>query len=148
MAVDIAAIRTAIAERISDVCGISAYPFDVVSTVYPRAIVLPGTPLVEYHTTFGQGLSQLNFVVEVRTVATDPVPAQETLATFCGAGTGQTLSILDALEDVGTDNTPQLDGAVHAINVESVSVGPGIQLTEGPLEFTALFQVAVLARRD
>lgn len=148
MAVDIAAIRTAIAERITEVCGINAYPFDVPSTVYPRAIVLPGSPLVEYHAAM-RDLCRLNFVIEVRTNSTDPVPAQAELAAFCGAGTGQTASVFDALEDVAVDaTTPTLDGAVENITVEQVEVLPGVQLVEGPLEFTANFRVAVKARRD
>ena len=147
MTITTATIREAIASRIQDVCGITAYPFDVSSTVYPRAIVMTGSPTIEYHSTFGQGLSVLRFEVEVRTVAADPVPAQRALSEFVDTGTSR--SVLDALERVDSPaTTPTLGGVVENIIVESVNTPPGVQLVEGQLEFTALFTVAVLARRN
>lgn len=146
MPLDTAVIREAIANRIQTVCGITAYPFDVASTVYPRAIVMPGGPAVEYHSSYGQSLATLKFEVEVRTVAADPIPAQRTLATF--VDTAVPTSVIDALERVDSPaTTPTLGGVVENVMVESVALPPGVQLTEGGLEFTALFTVSVLARR-
>lgn len=141
-------IRTAIAARLQSTCGLTAYPYDVSSTVYPRAIVLPGSPAVEYHSSFGRGLVIMRFDIEVRTVAADPVSAQVALSRFVDAGTGESSSVIDALELVAVGaTTPTLDGAVENITVESVQIGPGLQLVEGPIEFTATFRVQVLARR-
>ena len=118
----------------------------MISTVYPRAIVMPGSPSIEYHSSFGNSLATLRFDVEVRTVAADPVVAQRALAVF--ADTAVTTSVIDALERVDSPAvTPTLGGAVENVMVESVSLPPGVQLTEGGLEFTALFSVIVLARR-
>ena len=90
----------------------------------------------------------LLFDIEVRTVATDPVSAQIALSKFVDAGTGEPSSIIDALEFVSTGAmSPNLDGAVDNIMVESVQIAPGLQLTEGPVEFTATFRVQVLTRR-
>lgn len=142
------AIREAIANRLQQRCGINAYPFDVASTVYPRAIVLPSSPAVEYHSSFGRGMCVLLFDIEVRTVATDPVSAQIALSKFVDAGTSESSSIIDALEFVSTGAmSPNLAGAVDNIMVESVQIAPGLQLTEGPVEFTATFRVQVLTRR-
>ena len=141
-------IREAIATRIQQLCGLTAYPFDIASTVYPRAIVMPASPAVEYHSSFGRGLSVLLFDIEVRTVAADPVSAQVALSKYIDAGTGEASSVIDALELVSVGAlTPNLDGAVENVMVESVQVAPGLQLTEGPIEFTATFRVQVLARR-
>lgn len=141
-------IREAIATRLQTMCGITAYAFDVSSTVYPRAIVLPASPAIEYHSSFGRGLSTLLFDVEVRTVAADPVSAQVALSRFVDAGTNESASVIDALELVSTGAmTPTLDGAVENVMVESVQMNNGLQLTEGPIEFTATFRVQVLARR-
>jgi hypothetical protein len=57
--------------------------------------------------------------------------------------------VFDALETLTTGTpTPDLDGVVENINVESVELSDGVQLAEGPIEFTAVFSVAVKARRD
>jgi hypothetical protein len=88
----------------------------------------------------------LRFDIEVRTIAPDPIPAQRALAAF--ADTGVATSIVDALERVDSPAvTPTLGGIVENINVETVTLPPGAQLTEGGLEFTALFSVIVRARR-
>lgn len=142
-------IRAAIATRLQSTCGLTAYAFDVSSTVYPRAIVLPASPAIEYHASYGAGLSILLFDIEVRTVAVDPVSAQIALSKFVNAGTGETSSVIDALELVAVGSTtPTLGGVVENIMVESVQIAPGQQLTEGPIEFTATFRVQVLARRN
>jgi hypothetical protein len=148
MSLDLRAIREALASRIQESCNLTAFPFDVSSVIYPRAIVMPGSPAVEYHTTF-RDLCLLNFRIEVRAVAADPVSAQIALAEFCAAGTGQSRSVFDALETVTAPAlTPDLDGVVENINVDSVELSDGVQLVEGPVEFTAVFNVAVMARRD
>ena len=146
MSLDLRAIREAIATRIEESCNLTAYPYDIVTTVYPRAIVLPGSPAVEYHAAM-RDLCRLNFRIEVRCVAADPVSAQIALDQFVNAGTGQGRSVFDALEDLTTNPSPDLAGVVENINVESVELPDGIQI-EDRLEFTAIFRVAVKARRD
>jgi len=149
MALDVQAIREAIATRLSDRCGVTAYPFDVSSVVYPRMIVMPGSPFISYHETLGNGLVELAFEIEVRATATDPIGGQLALCPFLNAGTLQDRSVLTALEEVATgDTTPTLGGAVENIVVTNVFTPPGVQLVEGPYEFTATFSVAVRARRN
>lgn len=147
MSLDPEVIRQAIATRITESCNLTAFPFDVSSTVYPRAIVMPGSPAIEYHHSM-RDLCVLNFRIEVRTNAADPVSAQVALAQFIAAGTGQSRSILDALEDVATgDTTPTLGGVVENIHVESVELFDA-DLDTNPVVFTAVFRVVVKARRD
>jgi hypothetical protein len=149
MAFNTETIREAIADRLLSSCELTSYPFDVATVTYPRAIVMPGSPFITYHGTFGGGLSELNFEIEVRATAADPVDAQIILSRFVNAGTGESLSVIDALELVSVGSTtPTLGVAVENIVVTDVSTPPGVQLTEGPFEFTATFTVAVLARRN
>lgn len=151
MAVNLQTIRNAIRDRLQDVVGLNTYSYDTVSTVYPRAIVMPRTnTTAEYHSTFGPALTVINLDIEVKTCATDPVSAQMALDQYVGSGTGMSgTSVPDALEQVSTGSTtPTLGGAVENIVVESVVMTPGVQLTSGEYEFTATFTVAVLARRD
>lgn len=148
MSLDLRAIREALATRIQESCNLTAFPYDQASIIYPRAIVLPGSPAVEYHASM-RDLCRLNFRIEVRTNAADAISAQIALDQFVNAGTGQSRSVFDALENLTTGTpTPDLDGVVENINVESVELSDGVQFTEGPVEFTAVFNVAVKARRD
>ena len=155
MSLDLKAIREAIAARIQESCNVTAYPYDKATVVYPRAIVLPGSPAVEYHAAM-RDLCRLNFRIEVRCSAGDSVAAQIALDQFVNAGTGQSKSVFDALEDLTVGTTsPNLAGVVENINVESVELPDGIQFpgpngepNGGPFEFTAIFRVAVKARRD
>lgn len=147
MALDTRVIREAIADRLREWCGLTAYPFDQRTSVYPRAIVLPGSPSVEYHRAMGD-LVSLTYRVEVRTVAADPVSAQIALAEFVDAGTGKTRSVHDALLDVATgDTTPTLGGVVENVHIDTVELADGLELTEGQIEFTATFNVTVKTRR-
>ena len=147
MSLDTRTIREAIATRITEFCNLTAYPFDVSSTVYPRAIVLPGSPGIEYHHSM-RDLCVMNFRVEVRTSAADAVSAQVALAEFIAAGTGQSRSIIDALEDVATgDTTPTLGGVVENVHVESVELFDA-DTEANPAIYTATFRVVVKAKRD
>lgn len=147
MSLDTKVIREAIATRITEWCGLTAFAFDVSSIVYPRAIVLPGSPGVEYHHSM-RDLCVLNYRVEVRTNAADAVSAQIALAQFVAAGTGQSRSIIDALEDVATgDTTPTLGGAVENIFVESVELFDA-DVESNPAIYSAIFRVVVKAKRD
>lgn len=142
MGLNTATIREAIATKLQTTCGLNAFPYEVVPQVYPRARVLPDTPTIVYHGTFGtSGMSELAFNVEVAVSSPDPVAGQKVLATYIG--TGVSTSVLDALE---ADVT--LAGAVDNLVVESVTLGQGTQYTDnGPIEFVATFKVAVRARR-
>lgn len=148
MAFDIAAIREAVAARIRET-GLEAYPFDVQSDIYPRAIVYPGRPFVNYHSTFGPGLVTLRFEVIITANATDPVGAQADLARWLNAGTGVARSVFDALERVTAgDTTPTLHGAVEGIHVEGVEAGPGVNAGTGArYEFAATLSLVVVVRR-
>ena len=150
MAVDLVLIRQAVANRIEETTNLRTYPFPVQSDVYPRVMVMNGSPLVATaHGTFRSPLCDINLIVEVATKGMDPVPAQEELARYVSSGTGfETTSVMDALEDlVPGEQTPTLDGLVENINVESVSVDDGEPI-DGGLVFTALFRVTVRARRN
>jgi hypothetical protein len=147
MSLDTKVIREAIATRITEFCNLTAFPFDVSNGTYPRAIVLPGSPGIEYHHSM-RDLCVLNYRVEVRANAADAVSAQIALAQFVAAGTGQARSIIDALEDVATgDTTPTLGGVVENVHVESVELFDA-DTEANPAIYTAVFRVVVKAKRD
>lgn len=128
--------------------SVTVYPWATASDVYPQITVLPGSPAVQYHTTYGQGLAQVNLVVEVRTTAADPISAQIALSKFTNAGTGEPRSIIDALEATLGGNTPTLNGVVENVMVVDCAVNGGEQLGSGVYEFAATFNVQILARRN
>lgn len=149
MAVDLTEIRKGLVEFLKlSLPKTPVFAHDVATPVYPRIIVLPGEPYVTYHSTFGPSLTQVNLLVEVKATAADPESAQIQLARFLGTGTGQTLSIADAIEKVVTgQTTPTLGGLVENVTVDTVSVNTGEQLTDNTIEFAATFRVAALVRR-
>jgi hypothetical protein len=146
-------IREAVESRLAaafaaNADSVTIYPWLTSSDVYPQITVNHSTPAVEYHSSFGRGLCQVNLTVEVRTTAADPISAQIALSKFANAGTGETRSIVDALEAVTSGTTPNLDGAVENVVVAQVSMNQGEQLASGVYEFAATFDVQVLARRN
>lgn len=148
MALDLRAIREAVAERVKERCKINAYPYGVKSVVRPSVEVLPDSPFVEYHQTM-RTRCQVNLLVVVTCAAADMQSAQIARDEFVSAGTAQGRSIFDALEDVADgSHTPNLDGAVTNIHVASVDAPPGVAVTENDYEFTATFKVTIQAERD
>lgn len=149
MAFDLTAIREAVRDHIRlTIPKVQVYAHDVESGVYPRIIVLPASPYVTYHSTFGAGLAQVNLLVEVKAAAMDPESAQIQLARFLNAGTAQDWSVFDAIERITDGTTPNLGGEVENVIVQDVTVNSGNQLQDGTLEFAATFQLACLVRRS
>lgn len=153
MSINLQAIREGVEARIAAVFAsngesVSIYPFLIASDVYPQITVTMGNPGIEYHSSYGLGLSVVNLAIEVRTTAADPVSAQIALSKFANAGTGETKSIIDAVESITTGNTPTLAGVVENVMVTGVSFNSGEQLANNVYEFSATFTVQVLARRN
>lgn len=149
MAFDVTAIREAVRAHIQlTIPKVQVHAHDVESGFYPRVIVLPASPYVTYHSSFGAGLAQVNLLVEVKAAAMDPESAQIQLGRFLGAGTGQDWSIFDAVERVTDGPTPNLAGEVENVTVSDVTVNSGNQLENGTVEFAATFQVSCLVRRS
>lgn len=152
MAVNVDSIRAAVAAQIQTVCGINAFPYVTNSTIYPRAEVLPDTPFLEYHGSFGTGMATMNVLVVVRHSAGDLVSVQKRLSDFVGGGQASVNSIIDALEQVATGAThPNLSNAtsVSDVMVSDVTLDNGVQVGDGgPYEFTATFKVTIRVSRS
>lgn len=144
MALNTQAIHDALASQILTITGKPANAWDTTSTAYPAITVLPGTPYVTYHNT--PTMVSMNLQVEVATNAMEKESAQIALSRFVNAGTGETTSILDALENV-TSLTPTLGGVVENINVVDVSIFTRTSPDGANQEHVALFNIQVLARR-
>lgn len=153
MTINLQTIREGVEARLQDAfsangLSITIHPWLINDDVYPIVTVMPGSPLIEYHTTYGQGLSQINLIIEVRTTAADPISAQIALSRFTNAGTGEPRSIIDALEATLGGNTPTLNGVVENVMVVDCAINNGEQLGSGVYEFAATFNVQILARRN
>jgi hypothetical protein len=160
-------IRQAMADRINAVFAANGvtcavYARDVRTNSYPRVIILPDTQYITYNSSMNgssakRGLMQLSYLVEVKTAATEAESAQITLAKFLGSGPTQVASVPDAIESLGGSEeapaSPQLNGAVSIVNVNTCTVDTGRELTDdlgkptGVLEFTATIQVDVYTEK-
>ena len=143
MAVDISAIRVALATAVDSVTGVRAYPRDPGQTVTSSeantaVVVVPGDdPMVHYNDAFRGGLSELHMRLEVRCQLADFTAAQKRVEELLSAGTGTSRSLHDA---VRTD--PTLAGAVSdCLPTEARIVG----VTDGWL--VAEIDVRIITRR-
>ncbi|MFM1965719.1 MAG: hypothetical protein RL134_1444 [Actinomycetota bacterium] len=147
MALDLRAIREAVAQRIQDRCKVTAYAHPTNSVVFPQATVLPGVPYVTYHITMHTRV-EVRLQVVVRVIAADLASAQIARDELVNAGTGEVRSIFDALEEITSPaTTPTLGGAVDNIHVVSVDAPQGVRDGD-QFEFTATFDVVIQATRS
>ena len=154
MAFDVTAIRKAIATQITNQLtagGVKAavYAHPVQTNMFPRVVIMPGTPYIEYKSSFGPGLSTINLIISVQCSAMEAESAQLSLARFLNAGTGQGGSIFDAVEKVTAPAlTADVAGAVQHVAVSDVSIDDGVLSSDNTFEYTATFNVAVYVTRS
>lgn len=143
MAFDLGAQRTGIKTRLTTVTGLHVYrtvPDDIIA---PAAIVAPAETFIDYHAAFAKGLAVANWRVIVATGRTMSAEGQDLLDRYLSSGTGQTVSLIDALEG---DKT--LGGVVDDIHV-SVSNSYGeVRWNETASYFGAELAVAVRVDRQ
>lgn len=143
MAFDLGAQRTGIKTRLATVTGLHVYrtvPDDIIA---PAAIVAPAETFIDYHAAFAKGLAVANWRVIVATGRTMSAEGQDLLDRYLSSGTGQTVSLIDALEG---DKT--LGGVVDDIHV-SVSNSYGeVRWNETASYFGAELAVAVRVDRQ
>lgn len=106
MALDIDAALTALVGKVqtalTGVRPVNAYEADPGGgRSYPAVTAKPGEPFVDYHITMDGAVIRALCVVMVRLevrVAARPIDSYKAVYAFCSAGTGQTSSIVDAIE--------------------------------------------------
>jgi hypothetical protein len=114
---DVSAVRTALASQIATVTGMRTLPEAKDQISPPVAIVLPGTPFVQYGLTL-DGAFTVN--LRVLLVISDAGPnekVQRALDAYLGSGAGVTASSIQ--NAIRTD--PTLGGVVHFAEVMTVS---------------------------
>lgn len=125
MAFDVGAQRAGLATRLATVTGLrvaTTVPDDVIP---PMAVLAPADPFIDYDLAMGKGLAEAHWRIIVAVSKTAGAAAQDLLDDYLSAGTGQTLSIIDALE---ADKT--LGGAVQHLHVEAPRAYGVLQLNE------------------
>lgn len=115
MALDLAAIRAGLATRLATITGLTVADAGIDNIpAPPAAIVLPGNDTgVDYHQSFGSGLCQVPYRVVILVGRDTIVASQDLLDSYLSAGTGQTVSVLDAIY---SDET--LGGTVEHVKVD------------------------------
>lgn len=125
MAFDVGAQRSGLATRLGTVANLrvsTVVPDDVLP---PMAIISPADPFIDYHLAMGKGLAQADWRIIVAVAKTPGAATQDLLDDYLSSGTGQTLSIIDAIE---ADKT--LGGAVQHLHVGQPRAYGVIQLNE------------------
>lgn len=97
MAFDVGAIRSGLKTRLETIEGLRS--FDLIpdrDVPVPAAVVQPVR--ISYEETFGRGIVQAWFRITILVSAGNDRTGQNRLDAYLSAGTGQTLSIVDAIE--------------------------------------------------
>lgn len=122
----------------------NVYVFDPGETrQYPCVIIEPGEPFVEYHTTFGNALCEVQLEVTVM-VSARTIDSQVAIYDYCGDGTDSPSSIRRAIELGRNHTTGGLNGVIDDLAVYRVHK-PTIDGDSGAL--TARFDVTAHVRR-
>lgn len=143
MALDIGAQRTGLSTRLATVTGLRVYrtvPGDVNP---PAAMCVPAETFIDYHRAMAKGLTETNWRVLVATSRTVEAAGQDLLDDYLSAGTGQTRSLIDALE---ADKT--LAGTVDDLHVSIGRSYGQMQWNETTSYYGAELLVAVLVDRQ
>lgn len=143
MAFDLGAQRTGIKTRLATVSGLHVYrtvPDDIMA---PAAVVAPAETFIDYHTAMAKGLAVANWRVIVATARTLTPEGQDLLDRYLSSGTGQTVSLIDALE---ADKT--LGGTVDDLHVSVGSSYGEVKWNETASYFGAELMVAVRVDRQ
>lgn len=143
MAFDVSAIRDGVKTALSTIDGLR--PYDIIpdrDLVVPAAVVQPVK--IGFTEAFGRGPVDLRLRVTLLTSAGNDRTGQDQLDGFLSAGTGQTTSVVDALE---ADRT--LGGSV-----DSLGIDPDFEIDYGRAEINGItywkadVQVFVLRSRS
>lgn len=115
MALDLAAQRDAIKTRLATISGLSVADVAVDSVTPPAAIIVPDDSAgqVDYHQSFGKGLTTIPWRILILLGRDTPGPSQDLLDSYLGSGTGQTRSVFDAL-----NSDPTLGGVAEHLLVK------------------------------
>lgn len=143
MAFDLGAQRTGLKTRLATVTGLHVYrtvPDDIIA---PAAILAPAETFIDYHAAMAKGLAVANWRVIVATGRTMTAEGQDLLDDYLSSGTGQTVSLIDALE---ADKT--LAGAVDDIHVSVGNSYGEVKWNETASYFGAELMVAVRVDRQ
>lgn len=151
--IDPAAIRDAVKARIDNHYGshgisVAVFSHDSVSHTFPRVVILPGSPFIEYTASFGQVFSNINLTVEVKAAAMDAVDAQRQLERLLAAGGTNYWSVTDAIESLVNEPTPTLAGAVENVMVMTADMDNGTVEADNTFVYTATLSVVIRARRN
>ncbi|HWA67157.1 MAG TPA: hypothetical protein VG899_12415 [Mycobacteriales bacterium] len=140
MALDLVAIRAALQAAIGTIDGMRVYPTIPEKPEFPAAVVaLSPDETVNYNVAMQRGLAEANFeVVLLVPLAKGFDRAQKQIDGYLSAGTGQTSSVIDALE---ADKT--LDGAVSHCYVSAATGYGTTQPDNCPACATARLTVVV-----
>lgn len=98
MALDIGAIRTGYVTRLATVTGLRVYRTVAGDLAPPAAVIAPADDFLDYHMAHAKGLVKLSWRILVATSKTLEPAGQDLLDDYLSAGTGQTRSIIDAIE--------------------------------------------------
>jgi hypothetical protein len=149
--VNLGAIRQAIADLASSVPGVRGYPYRPDNFVTSSgdglvaAMLVNGEPYVDYLQAMSGGLSQIRFVMQVRSPAVAEISAQRQMDELVSAGLGEARSLIDAIKP---DDLPQtLGGLIQDLKIPEVRMGNEIG-PEGSIRYLgADFDIDVFARR-
>jgi len=131
----ISAIRTALAENLGTISGIRTYADIPDSPAMPAAVVQLAS--VDYDASFGQGLTNYNFVITVIFGRIATSSAQRNMDALISTGSG---SLKSAVE---SDRT--LDGSAYDVRVEEMTNLTSV--TIGDITYlSADFAVSVFAQ--
>lgn len=98
MALDIGAIRTGYVTRLATATGLRVYRTVAGDLAPPAAVIAPADDFIDYHLAHAKGLVKLSWRILVATSKTLEPAGQDLLDDYLSAGTGQTRSIIDAIE--------------------------------------------------
>lgn len=139
---NVATIRDGFKTRLETVSGLRAFDtFPAGEIPVPAAVVLPSDPFITYPETIAPGICTLNFRVTLLASFSSDRTGQDTIDAYLSAGTGQTLSVVDALRG---DRT--LGGAAQTLVIESAN-DYGITEVAGNQYVKADLLVTVTSRR-
>lgn len=99
---DIGSIRDGLKTRLATVSGLRTYDTAPDKPEVPAAVVLPDDPFINYHEAMNAGLAILNFRVIVVVNRATVERAQDALDGYLSSGTGESSSLIDAIEADGT----------------------------------------------
>lgn len=119
MALDIAAIRDGVATRLATVSGLRVHDTIPDDITPPAAVVQVAS--VKYQEAFAGGLAEVRLRVTLVASKSSDRSGQNKLDAYLSSGTGQSSSIVDAIEA-----DPTLDGSVDSAAISDDDIDYGV----------------------